>query len=584
MTKKNVPKKEKRIKTRTIFFSLTFSLLFVVIAAKLVYLQVILGPHLSEKAARQYERSIRSSGKRGTIYDRNMREMAVTLKLNSIAAHPERVEDKPKAAKLLAGVLDGDRKEILKSLMSEKPFIWLKRHANPKEEKKVRELSIDGVVFKSEYSRFYPHKTLAAQVLGFTGIDGHGLEGIEIARDGDLRGERRRFTVLKDALGRSFERENENQVDIDGNNIVLTIDCTIQYIAEQALEKAVIEHGGKTGMALVMEPKTGALLAAAHYPFFNPNRFWAYDRAAWRNRCITDSFEPGSTMKIFSASAAIESGLCSPDSVFFCENGDYRIGPNVVHDAGGHSYGWLSLQEIIKYSSNIGAVKVEELIGTKNLYHGLRSFGFGQKTGIDCLGETTGSLSHYRQWTRIDAGTIAFGQGIAASAIQLVTAASAIANRGVMMKPHIVQAVTDPNGGLIESFSPEPIRRVVSETTADALKKMMITVIDADGTGSNAYLEGYTVCGKTGTAQKIGPSGTYERGKYVSSFIGFVPASNPVMAILVVIDEPKKKYYGGTVSAPVFKQIAGEALDYLNVSPEPIPDVFTVSLEKGASG
>lgn len=581
--KTTTSKKKKGLKKRILVFSVTFSLLFVAIGVKLVYLQVFMGPWLSEKAASQYERSFKSLGKRGTIYDRNLREMAVSINVTSIGAHPDMIEDKKKTAKLLSRALDRDHNELLENLSSKKPFVWIKRHVSPKEEKQVRRLEIDGIVFKSEYSRFYPHKTLAAQVLGFTGIDGHGLEGIEIAYDASLKGDDRRFKVLKDALGRSFDMDGENPVDIDGNNIVLTIDCTIQYIAEQALEKAVTEYNGKSGMALVMDPKTGALLAVAHYPFFNPNTFWMYDRDTWRNRSITDSFEPGSTMKIYSVSAAIESGLCSPDSVFFCENGNYRIGPNVVHDAGNHAYGWLSLQEIIKFSSNIGAVKVEELVGPKVLYHGLRAFGFGRKTQIDCLGETTGSLSDYRRWTRIDAGTIAFGQGISVSAIQLVTAASAIANNGVMMKPYLVQAVTDANGGLVKSIGPEPLRRVVSESTAEAVKRMMITVIDADGTGSNAYIDGYTVCGKTGTAQKIGLSGTYEKGKYISSFIGFVPADNPALTIYVMIDEPKKKYYGGTVAAPVFKQIAREVLDYLGIPPEPEPDIFTVSWENGVA-
>ncbi len=570
--------------TRVIIFSLTFSILFIVIGVKSFYLQVFKGPWLSEKAAGQYERSFDSSGKRGTIYDKNLREMAVSIKVTSVAAHPDLVGNKKKAATLLSTALGEKRDSIYQDLSSGKPFVWVKRHVSPKEEKQVKALNIDGIVFKSEYSRFYPNKTLAAQVLGFTGVDGRGLEGIEFSYDAQLKGESRRRTVIKDALGRKFDAKEDKEPHLDGDNIVLTIDCTIQYIVEQALETAVTDFEAKSGMAVVMDPKTGALLAASSFPTFNPNAFWAYGRDAWRNRVLTDSFEPGSTLKVFTAASAIESGLCSPYSVFFCENGNYRIGVNVVHEAGSHSYGWLSLQEIIKFSSNIGAVKVQELVGPKILYHGLSNLGFGRKTGIDCIGETTGSLSNYRDWSRIDAGAISFGQGISVSALQLVTAMSTIANNGTMMKPYVVQAITDINGQLIQNMKPKNAGPVLSSATAKAMKDILTAVLEAGGTGTNAVVDGYRVCGKTGTAQKVGASGTYEKGRYMSSFIGFVPSDDPALTILVVIDEPKKRYYGGTVAAPAFKKIAQETLDYLDISPQNPPDIFRVSWDSEVKG
>ena len=565
-------------------YGLSFSLLFFVIGFKLICLQVFEGPWLSEKAAGQYERSFTSTGKRGTIYDKNLREMAISIDVTSIAVHPAQVTDKKTAAKQLSRILGKNYKKVYKGLSSSRPFVWIKRHVSPKEEKEVRNLNISGVVFKSEYSRFYPNKELGAQVLGFTGIDGHGLEGVEFSYDAELKGTKTHQTILTDALGRQIDAGEGEQAVLDGNNVVLTLDRRIQYIAEKALAEAVTEHDAKSGMALVMNPKTGAMLAVAHYPLFNPNAYREYDKGTWRNRAIMDSYEPGSTMKIFSAAAAIETNVCTPDTIFFCENGRYRIGPNTVHDAGSHSYGWLSLQQIIKYSSNIGAVKIEELIGPKALYQGLNDFGFGRKLGINCLGETSGSLSSYRRWTRIDAGTIAFGQGVSVSALQLITAVSAVANNGVMMKPYIVQAVTSPSGQLIKNTSPEPLKRVVSEHTAQSIKKILATVIEEGGTGTNAALEGYTVCGKTGTAQKVGKSGTYEKGKFVSSFIGFVPEDDPAISIYVMLDEPSKKYYGGTVAAPAFKKIAHEALDYLNIAPKSKTDVYAVSLEKGVKG
>jgi cell division protein FtsI (penicillin-binding protein 3) len=570
--------------TRVIIFSLAFSILFIVIGVKSFYLQVFKGPWLSEKAAGQYERSFDSSGKRGTIYDKNLREMAVSIKVTSVAAHPDLVGDKKKAATLLSAALGANHNSIYQHLSSGKPFVWIKRHVSPKEEKQVKDLHIDGIVFKSEYSRFYPNKTLGAQVLGFTGVDGRGLEGIEFSYDTQLKGTSSRRTVIKDALGRRFDSKEDDEPHLDGNNIVLTIDCTIQYIVEQALEAAVTDFGAKSGMALVMDPKTGALLAASSFPTFNPNAFWVYGRDTWRNRVITDSFEPGSTLKVFTAASAIDSGLCSPYSVFFCENGNYKIGVNVVHEAGSHSYGWLSLQEIIKFSSNIGAVKVQELIGPKILYHGLSNFGFGRKTDIDCIGETSGSLSNYRDWSRIDAGAISFGQGISVSALQLVAAASAIANNGTMMKPYLVQAITDINGQLIQTTKPKSVGSVISPAAAKAMKDILTAVLEAGGTGINAIVDGYRVCGKTGTAQKIGPSGTYEKGLYMSSFIGFVPSDDPALTILVVIDEPKKRYYGGTVAAPAFKKIAQETLDYLDISPRNTPDIFRVSFDSEVKG
>jgi cell division protein FtsI (penicillin-binding protein 3) len=270
-------------------------------------------------------------------------------------------------------------------------------------------------------------------------------------------------------------------------------------------------------------------------------------------------------MKIFLASAAIESGLCNPYTIFYCEEGRYHVGRNVIHDT--HSYGWLSLQQIVKVSSNIGTVKIAERIGKENIYNTLQHFGFGQKTGIDCPGETTGTLPPQSRWTKIDACAISFGQGLSVSAIQLISAVSSIANNGILMKPYVVQAITDHNGRLIENFYPQKVRAVITPETARAIKKIMQTVITKGGTGVNAALEGYTVCGKTGTAQKVDKTGGYARGKYVSSFVGFAPAEKPVVAILVIIDEPQKAHYGGTVAAPAFRKIATDTMNYMNIPP-----------------
>jgi cell division protein FtsI (penicillin-binding protein 3) len=568
----------KQIKLRVIIVGAIFTFFFIIIGVKAMYIQVFRCSWLSQKAADQYEVSFKSSGKRGTIFDRNLREMAVSIDVMSIAAHPTQIENSKSAAKLLSKALNIDRKMLVKKLKSKKKFVWIKRKVTPKEAEAVKKLNMDGLDFIPEHKRFYPNKTLAAQLIGFTDIDDHGLEGIEFNYNDDLSGEAFQYKVLRDAHGRGFEAENMNGVSSSGKNLVLTVDSTIQYIAEKVLAETVEEFSAESGMAVVMVPKTGAILALAQVPLFNPNALERFQRKFWRNRVITDPFEPGSTMKIFSAAAAIESGSSSPNSIFFCENGAYKMGSHIIHDT--HEHGWLSLQQIIKYSSNIGAIKFSAITGPEYLSRTLQNFGFGSKTGIDCPGETTGSLPPFRRWTKVDTGTISFGQGVSVSALQLIAATSAIANKGILMRPYVVQAITDHNGRLIKSFGPRRIRKVISEKTAGALSRIMQSVITEGGTGVNAALDGYSVCGKTGTAQKIDENGRYSYEKYVASFVGFAPVENPKIAVLVVVDEPQKQHYGSIVAAPAFKAIAQKTLDYMHIAPKRKTDKLMVSLRR----
>lgn len=577
-------KHKKFIKIRAMLIGCIFSLSLGAIGAKAVYIQLYRGAWLSQQAASQYEASQSFHGKRGTIFDTNLHEMAISVDVTSIAVNPKKIADPRPTARALAKALGMRQKTVYARLTSGRYFEWIKRKISPKEASRVRDLKISGINFLTEHNRFYPNKTLSAQIIGFSGIDGHGLEGIEYHYDKYLRGETYTYTVLKDALGRGFKAEKAISPDYyySGNNLILTIDRTIQYITETALAEAVESYLAKSGMAIVMSPKTGAVLALAHFPHFNPNAFAKYDRELWRNRAITDPFEPGSTMKIFSAAAAIESGACTPQTIFFCENGEYAIGGNIVHDTSPH--GWLTLQQIVKLSSNIGATKISEQMGPQTLHRYLQNFGFGQKTGIDCPGETAGSLADHGQWTKIDAAAIAFGQGVSVSTLQLITATSAIANGGVLMQPFIVQGITNHNGRLIKRFGPTVARRVVSIETAEAVKDMMKEVVREGGTGVNAALEGYSVCGKTGTAQKADDSGSYAAGKYIASFVGFTPCEKPVIAVLVVVDEPQKQHYGGIVAAPVFKKIAGETLNYLNTPPEQKAETLRAGLGSEAKG
>ncbi|MDJ0988788.1 MAG: penicillin-binding protein 2 [Desulfobacterales bacterium] len=577
-----VSRQPKYFRLRVSLVGVLFLAGLAVILGRAAYLQVICGSALAQKASGQYAKTIHTVGKRGTIYDTQMRELAVSVESLSLAANPRMVEDPERTARALAPVLKMKRRAVRARLASDRHFVWVKRQITPREAQAVREMAIAGIEFIPEHSRYYPNRGLAAQLIGFTGIDGIGLEGIEYQFNAELVGQQQIFTILKDAFGRGFETPEDIIRRDSGQNVVLTIDRTIQHVAERSLQKAVETHQAKSGVAVVMAPQTGDILALAHYPFFNPNNFKNFSPEIRRNRAVTDAFEPGSTLKLFSVAAALESGCCTPHTIFYCENGRYRIGANVVHDTEKH--GWLSLQRIVKFSSNIGAVKIGETIGPETLHRTLAQFGFGRDTGLRFPGETRGSLAPAKRWTRFDVAAVSFGQGVSVSALQLTTAVAAIANDGVLMKPRAVRAITDPRGRTVTEFKPRALSRVVSSQTAAHLTRMMALVVAEGGTGTQARLEGYSAGGKTGTAQKIGPDGTYADDLYVSSFVGFAPLENPRLAILVALDEPRDGYYGGVVAAPAFRRIAQEVLGYLNVKPSaPLPRM-TVSHRSEVAG
>ncbi len=564
------PEQKQRIDSRILIVGSVFMLFFLAIVAKAVYLQVYQGEWLSKKARREYTGFIRKQGKRGTIYDVKNRRLAASDEVASVAAYPPEIKNKKETAQRLAEALSLDREWVEKQLFTKKNFQWIKRKISPREKNFLKNLKLPGVGFIPEYKRFYPNRRLAAQLVGFTGTDSVGLEGIEYEFESTLKGEFVKFNVFRDARGRWFDVHQAGKTRLGGDDVVLTIDAAIQYITESALEKAVVKNAGQSGMAIVMNPKTGAVLAMANYPFFNPNDFLEANHQIWRNRCVADAFEPGSTMKIFSAAAALEFGACTPNTIFFCENGAYQIGRDTIHDT--KSHGWLSLNNIIKYSSNIGAIKITEMIGSKSLYSTLNAFGFGRKTGIDFPLETAGLLAHFKKWSRVDAAAISFGHGISVSAVQLISAVSAIANNGVLMKPYIVKEIRSPDGKQSKRFGPQRKRRIISNETAKKLKIIMSAVIESDGTGKAAATEGYTAGGKTGTAQKLDENGMYTSSRYLASFVGFAPLENPEIAILVVVDEPQKSHYGGEVAGPAFKTIAQKTLNYLNIPPHGNPE------------
>ncbi|MDI6795949.1 MAG: penicillin-binding protein 2 [Desulfatibacillaceae bacterium] len=560
---------QKKMSTRLKLVSLFFALFMGVIIARAVHLQVLQHSFLSEAAQRQFVRQYETAPRRGVIYDAMHRELAVTLDVVSIAARPSRIAGKDEAALAIAAALGEEPARMIERLDNERPFVWLARNISPSLAERVRDLGIKGLEFTPSARRFYPNRTLAGQVMGFCGVDGHGLEGLEFRFDDELFGEFSRWTVLRDALGKSFAADRPAPLPKAGNDLVLTLDRTVQTITEDALAEAVEKNQGKSGLALVLVPQTGAILAMAQYPFMNPNDFSAAGSDQRRNRAVTDTYEPGSTTKIFMAAAALESGLVSAKDSFYCENGQFRVGRKTVKDV--HPYDTLTLEGIITHSSNIGAIKVGQRIGRKTLYNTLKDFGFGARTGVDCPGEARGLLSAPETWSEIDAAAIAFGQGFAVTPLQLVAAVGALANDGLLMRPRLVQAVTDSRGRLVKSFAPEPVRQVVSASTAQKVLDMM-ALVNTDGTGSLARLEGYSSGGKTGTAQKVSNTGGYAKGKYVASFVGVAPMERPSIAVIVVVDEPRRSIYGGTVAGPAFKKISEKTLQYLEIMPKSSAD------------
>ena len=512
-------------------------------------------------ASRQHQSVVTYTPKRGTIYDVKGNTLAESIEVDSVYARPEDVENPSRTAKELAHILNLDKGSLTKKLKSRKGFLWVKRQVTPKETSRIKESKLRGIYFLKESrriypQRFYPHSHLAAHLVGFVGIDSKGLEGIEARYDAVLSGDTKRLILEKDAFGREIITE----VPIPGKSaqnytLSLTIDTNIQYVVEVELKRAVEGKGAKKGMAVVMDPMSGKILAMANYPSFNPNRFWDYPPLTWRNRAITDVFEPGSIFKVFLASAALEEKVVKKHDIFFCQNGSYTISNKTIRDV--KKYGWLSLEHIIKYSSNIGAAKIAQRVGSEKLYHYIREFGFGNKTGIDLPGEAKGIVRPYRTWSNVGLANIAFGQGIAVTSVQLIAAISSIANGGNLLKPYVVDRIVDPKGKVVKQSQPVIIKRVLSKETAEIVTSILKGVVKEGGTGTKAALPHYDVAGKTGTAQKVdGLVGGYYEDRFISSFMGYVPSNQPRLVILVVIDEPQGIPYGGSVAGPVFRNIA----------------------------
>lgn len=557
--------KEKWARIRIIMIGTVFGLLFLNVVGRAFYLQILQHENLVKKADKQHQHKVDLTPARGSILDRNGTTLAESIHMDSCYAEPRRIKDVDGTAGVLAPILGVPKDELAAKLSVNKSFIWIERWLAPEIAIRVKNMKLPGIGFAPESKRFYPNMEIAAHVVGFTGRDPNGLEGIELKYDSTILGNTGYMITERDALGRNIAVMDTVIKDSSpGKSVILTLDKTIQFIAEKELAKAVKDSNAKSGMALVMESDTGKVLAMANYPTFNPNAYSRYSLAELRNHVVADSFEPGSTFKIFTIAAAIDSGAIKSTDVYNCENGTYRIADRIIHDD--HPQSRLNVSEIIKYSSNIGSAKIGFKMGEAKLSSYLRNFGFGGRTGIDLPGETPGSLK--RHWYGIDLATISFGQGVSLSTIQLVSALSAVANGGNLMKPYLVEQILDDSGKQVQKFEPQIVRRVISPETAQKLTKMMETVTGEGGTGTKAALDGYRVAGKTGTAQKVDPvTRTYSPSKRIGSFVGFVPANKPKLTIAVIIDEPQGVKYGGVVAAPAFRGIAQNSLAYLKIQP-----------------
>lgn len=556
----------KRYRFRLILLLLIFTFGLTLIAVRLVYIQTFLHRKTLEFANSQHCITIELEPRRGAILDSKLRELAVNLKVDSVYAVARDVEEKEKTAKILAPILNQGKEFLYERLCRDKLFVWLTRKISKEQAKRIKDLNLKGIHLIDETKRFYPNGSLASQTIGFSGTDNIGLEGLEKYYDGYLRGEKGYQSIVRDAKARELYAFERGFIPpVDGNSLILTIDEVIQHIAEKALKKACQQHNAKAGLAIVMSPYNGDIFALAVEPSYDLNAFSKADSNARRNRAVCDVYEPGSVFKIVTASACLDQGAVSLGDNFFCENGAWYVVGHTLHDHHGH--GNLTFREVIVNSSNIGTVKAAMKLGEESLYSYIKAYGFGSLTGIDIPGEISGTVRPLNQWSKYSITAIPMGQEVAVTPMQLISCISAIANGGLFVKPRLVSKIIDSGGETVKEFEPVIKRRVISEETAKHLKGILRGVVE-EGTGKRAGLEDYQTAGKTGTSQKVEASGRYSHSRFVASFAGFAPVDNPVISICVIIDEPHPAYFGGTVSAPVFKEIAEATLRYLEVEPD----------------
>jgi cell division protein FtsI (penicillin-binding protein 3) len=531
------------------------------ICLRLVWLQIFQYGQFEQRAQRQQQRTTEVAAKRGIIYDRSGHELAMSISVDSVFAVPTEIHDLGQTVSLIAGITKADPRELLARCKAGRTFCWVARKPDAETADRIRALNLRGIYFQKESKRFYPKRDLAAQVLGYVGMDDEGLSGIEREYDDQLRGKPGRLLISVDARKKWFgsvEKQPE-----PGENVVLTLDQQIQYIAERELKVAMQQTHAESGTVIVENPHTGETLALANWPTFNPNLSREITPERLKNHAVSDVYEPGSTFKVVTISAALDEKLTRPDEMFDCQMGSIVINGRRIHDW--HPFGVMPVSDILAHSSDVGAIKIALRLGDERFYKYIRAFGFGQQTGIELPGETRGMAKPLSRWSKVSIGAISMGQEIGVSPLQLAGMVSIIANDGVWVPARIVAATTQPQSTpQLIAFHPAEERRVIAPLTAAEMKQMMQGVV-LHGTGRKAILEGYSSAGKTGTAQKVDPAThTYSRTKYIASFAGFAPVNNPVITVAVILDSPVGGHHGGEVGAPVFNRIAQQVLEYLH--------------------
>ncbi len=558
--------------------SIAVAMVFLLVAigglvGRIAWVQFVQGRMLAEKARSQLQENKLLQSPRGTIYDRGGRELAISSLRKSLYVNPRELNQDPLAvANLLAPVLEMKPEEIRERLMAAGSFVWLKRTLEPDAAQKVvsliKEHGIRGLDFIEESKRYYPNDSLAAQVLGFVGTDDVGLSGIEMALDKTIKGELTRQSMDTDSYGIPIFRSSVAFAPVkQGKSVYLTIDSTIQFIVEQSLDRAMARTGARAATVIIMNPRTGEILALACRPTFDPNRFYRYGAREWKNQAVSIIYEPGSTFKSIVAAAALQEKVVRVGERFV-DNGYIEVSGRRIKNWSGDGYGPVSLTDVIKNSINTGFVQIGLRLGAARLNDYARVFGFGQPTDIELPGEEEGLLFNTKDMRESDVATMAIGQSLAVTPLQLLTAVSAIANDGVLLKPHIVKEIYNADGSLASAFPTQRVRQVITPDTARELIGLLEKVV-SEGGGKRAAVKGYRFAGKTGTAEKLRESGGgYEAGHYIASFVGFGPVEDPQVAALIVLDDPAGSYYGGEIAAPIFSEIMTQVMRYLTIRPQ----------------
>jgi cell division protein FtsI (penicillin-binding protein 3) len=550
------------VKSRLLQFGIFLFAWCLIIVVRLTVLQVLHYGEWVQRAQRQQQRTVEISPQRGIIYDRNGQELAMTVQVDSVFAVPSEISDQKNTATILAKVIGEDPDSVLERIQSQRNFAWIARKVDGDTAERIRLLGLHGIYFQKELKRFYPKRALAAQVLGYVGMEDTGLAGIEHAYQSQLNGEKGRVVITMDARRKWFGHMEHPPEP--GANVVLTIDEKIQFIAEKELEQAMQDTQALSGTVVVQNPRTGEILALANSPSFNPNLSREITPEKLKNHAVSDVYEPGSVFKTVTYSSAFEEKLARPEEVINCDPGYIMVGGIRIHDS--HHIGTVTLEKAYAESSDVGAVKMALRLGSDRFYKHMQAYGFGQLTNVELPGESRGLLRNPNRWAASSIGSMAIGQEVGVTALQVVSMMSSIANDGIYSVPRIVAGVTPPNEGYQRiEFHPQAQRRVISSYTSAIMRRLTEEVV-MEGTARRAILDGYTSAGKTGTAEKVDPrTHAYSKTDYVASFVGFTPVNNPALTIAVILDTPHGLHQGGQVSAPVFKRVAEQVLAYYGV-------------------